>query len=922
MGVMSLRTFVRVIVCALLLVGLAVPSEAARRKSRKRKPDPVIVTPPTLVERAQTVRASLEKLARNPQASPVERADAALRIGLLSESDPDFAPMFASTNDSISAFIFERLIQTYRFDECSAKLAIMGIPKTDEHVWIDYQWQFVRDNLRGIDSLSREALKTDSSRIAPGLARAELAYRTLDYPAAESLYRKVLANAPSPVWRTRAAVGLARTLHRQDRYQESLDTLLTLMDSTTLSDDVLANMGLALISLTRINEAIEMFEEAARWNPWNELAHYYLGNGYSRQNYTQLREKNGACFPVETQPLNADARSVFANGDPETAKVICRSTMNAYDKDVESRTLMGSIYWTQGRYDSAASCFRDAITILPGYGRARSGLARSLECLRLRQNSHRASDSASFAKIPLPEVPRIGEFVVNWTSLSARHQKQVALSVAPWKAYLPVLIECGSRYYIKPLHETLSECPNMATIRDQRIDYDSRLWDDVRGCGGFTTVTGIEDVERSIFNGYTTVLHELTHQVHGVFPAEDEERIRNLFQVARLREDKGVPTFMSRYQQASVWEYFAEGANALFSPRRDAYDTREIVRERLMERDTALVAAIEHYLKAPNLTACYPVGLVNAAEDALEKQKTADALLFAGKAHARAPHSEVVLEELIRIHSILDRDSLALAYADSFIAVHPKRAKAYSGKASARYFTDGSVQAQLEVLTHALSVVDSMNQKEVRQSLGDALWYAGRYAEAAQQYRAVLSEVRDDPNALWGLGLALGDGGDFHGADSAFREAVSRRSGIVELRLDYARVLLQAGKLNEAAAQLEEAQLLARGDPNVIALKGWYTFKSGNHKEALRLLDRAVDMAPEFRLAQVLRLDVRRHYTPPKRRDAKKRDTIVKEAQQLRQMAQSDVPQWVFRERTASYVAAKTWPHFQTQLLTQIADGL
>jgi hypothetical protein len=53
-------------------------------------------------------------------------------------------------------------------------------------------------------------------------------------------------------------------------------------------------------------------------------------------------------------------------------------------------------------------------------------------------------------------------------------------------------------------------------MQDARISYDSRLWDDVRGCGGFITVTGIEDVERMIFHKYNTILHEMTHQVHYV----------------------------------------------------------------------------------------------------------------------------------------------------------------------------------------------------------------------------------------------------------------------------------------------------------------------------------------------------------------------------------------------------------------------
>ena len=917
---MTIRTLPRILLCALLVIGLSSSSEAARRKKKK---EPVIVTPPTLVEQAQAIRAALEKRARDPQVPLAERVRAALRIGSLSVGDSDLVMLAAADTVQAQQIRAELLLDTYRFEDVPLALAEASkLPPTPELKWLGYRWRFVREDLRGIDSLSASALARDTSDIAAQAARAELALRLLEYDVAETQYRRLLARAPDASWTSRAATGLARVVYKRDRFQESLDTLLPLMDSTRLTDDALANMGLALIGLSRVNEAIEMLEEAARWNPYNELVQYYLGNGYCRLNYTQLREKNDGFFAAEAAPMKLEARRLLAAGDAVQAVQICRSAAQTFPQDVESRTLLGSIPWEQGQFDSAAACFREVLALLPNYGRARNGLAKSLEGMRLRQSVHRAADSTAFARAPMPDVPRIEEFVLNWPSLSPRHQKQVALSVVPWKAYLPVLIECGNRYYIKPLYELLSECPNVETLRDQRIEYDSRLWDDVRGCGGLTTVTGIEDVERSIFRGFNTVLHEFTHQVQGVFPEKDADRVHNLFHAARIREDSGRPTFMSRYQQSSEWEYFAEGANALHSPRSDEYDTREIVRERLMERDTALAAAVQYYQTAPNLTACYPVGLVNAADDALARQRTADALLFTSKAFARAPHSEVVLSELVQINSILNRDSTALAFADSLLATHPQRAAAYARKASARFFLDGDTGFEIDLLKRGLEAVDSTERKAVRQALGTALWHEGRYAEAAEQYRAILREVRDDPDALWGLGAALGDGGDVVGADTAFREAISRRNGIVELRLDYARILLQEERLDEAAAQLEEAQLLARGDPMVIALKGWYTAKRGNYKEALRLLDRAVELAPEQRLPWILRLDVRRHYTPPRRRDPLKRDPPKKEAERIRLMQQTDVPMWVFQERNATYIPARTWPHFQRELLKRIADGL
>ncbi|MBL0062607.1 MAG: hypothetical protein IPP40_14260 [bacterium] len=226
----------------------------------------------------------------------------------------------------------------------------------------------------------------------------------------------------------------------------------------------------------------------------------------------------------------------------------------------------GSKEWMRGEFEAAMGHFFAALDLVPDYGRAHNGVAKCLEQMRLRENVYRAADQAAFDAKPYPQIPMIEQYILNWESLSERHKKQVAISVEPWKDYIPVLVASGSHHYIKPLHEKLSEVPGLETIADQRISYDSRLWDDVRGCGGYTTVTGVEDVERSIYNKYNTVLHELTHQVHGVFPPEDQQKIEDLYREASAKDAAGEEVFASRYQGSSVWEYFAEGMNSYFSP--------------------------------------------------------------------------------------------------------------------------------------------------------------------------------------------------------------------------------------------------------------------------------------------------------------------------------------------------------------------
>ncbi|HEY3296781.1 MAG TPA: tetratricopeptide repeat protein [bacterium] len=899
---------------------------AAHRKVSKRGRRGGKIThlaPIGLLVEAQAARDSLSR-----KSLPlVDKVRTSLRIGQFGEYDSAFVQLERADSLTATQLRAQWLLQQYRFPDARAALSRLAkFPPSPETDWLSYRWLFLTEDLQTVDSLTAKTLAKDSLNLPALTARTELLLRLLRFEEATALAQRARSLAQTPEWRTRTTLEIAKVLYKQDRYQPAFDTLSSLLNSTTLDDEVLVNTGIVLVGLSRINEAISLFEEAVRWNSLNEMAHYYLGNGYARLDYSQLAKANGnrLCL-AEGDPARqlSFALDAFGRGAPDSAQVIARRVAEEFPRVVEPWVLLGSVAWSEGRFATAENYFLEALNRLPAYGRAHNGLAKSLEGLRMSQNVHRADDSTAFAKLAMPNVPRIADFVLNWKSLSPRHQKQVALAIAPWKLYIPVLVECGSHYYIKPLHERLSDCPGLASMRDTRIDYDSRLWDDVRGCGGFTTVTGVEDVERSIFANYNTVLHELTHQVHGLFPPEDAERVRAAFRAARDAEDHGKSAFMSRYQQSSVWEYFAEGANAYYSPRRDAYDTREIVRERLLAKDTTLVSLVEYYVKGPNIRECYAVGFVNAAENAIENQRMPEALAAASKAYARSPHSENVLSELSRIYSYQGNDSLAVAYADSLVSFFPRKGDSYVEKSSALFFRHGNDTLSVDILTRALTVVDSTERNAIRQALGNALLYVGRYAEAATQYRAILAEVSDDPNALWGLGIALGDAGDFAKADSAFGQALGRRSGIIELRLDYARMLLRAGKLDEAGKQIEEAQILSPGDAQVLTMKGWYMAQREEWTLALGMLDRAAEIAPDLRLAAVLRIHVLQKMPPPRRKPpVVKHFTAGLEAALMAEAERTDKPQWLFLPRKAGYIAARIWPKFQRDLLNQYVSEI
>lgn len=695
----------------------------------------------------------------------------------------------------------------------------------------------------------------------PELAKGELAFSVLNFPEAEAHFKAGLESRDATAQRL-GKIGLAKALHKQQKYQEALDVLSSAWNSEQLSDEVLFQAALCKVYLGETSEAIDLAEECLRWNPSHEMGHYYLGNGYARKNYTELEAANAS--------LRCDSTGV-----------VC----------VRDLVIRGAAEWGQGKYESALEYFSAALEHVPDYGRAQNGVAKCLEQIRLRENVYRQADLAAFDAKSIPKVPLIEQYILNWDSLSDRHKKQVAISVEPWKDYVPVLVACGSHHYIKPLHEKLSEVPGLETMADQRIIYDSRLWDDVRGCGGYTTVTGIEDVERSIYNKYNTVLHELTHQVHGIFPPEDQLKIEDLYREASEKDAAGEEIFVSRYQGSSVWEYFAEGMNSYYSPRRNEYDTREITKERLFALDPNLVKTLEYYMTAPNLEACYPVGFVNAAFNEVEQGNLPRAMEFAKRAEARDPQSEVVLATLSQLSSYENADSVAVSYAKQLVARYPEKSASYRQLAYAKLFTDGDFATAVDFLNDGLTKTSGSEQTQLLREFAGLQVASGKFAEAVVNYRDVLAEQSTDDTALRGFAEALFWAGDLQKADSVYQVALLRRSGVTDLRLEYARSLMLTGRFADARVQIDESELLKPGDGRVAVHRAWLAADAGDTVAARALAMQAVKQYPDDALVQAISANI----LAPTARPA------------LINNVRYSVPTWVYNKSESSYEARNYW---------------
>ncbi len=714
-----------------------------------------------------------------------------------------------------------------------------------------------------IDTLTRLRLAADPGGVPEWLAAGKLAYDLLDYARAESCFTRALAlrpagaEAPALALRTRPAravalVGQALVLQKRRDWDRSLEKLREAVGTSTTTDGLMA-LAETLIRLGRTDEAISACEWAVRMSPYGASAHYMLGNGYARKNYTELLAAYPKAFADEAGRREmAKADGLLAAGRRDAARGAYRRLHETHPGWADAAIRLASLDWEDARYREArALCFR-ALSACPEYGRAHAVLAKAIESLRFEVDVHRADYERRFAAAPMPRVPGIEQFVLNWESLSPRHQKRVAQSIVPWSRFIPVLVEGGSTYHIKPLYMLLSETPGQESLKDQRIEYDSRLWDDVRGAGGYHTVTGIEDVERTVFDRDNTVLHELSHQVHAVFTADQNREIQEHYRRAKVRDDSSRDGFLSRYAGGSVYEYFAEGANAIESPMRDAYDPREVVLERLERMDSDLLTLVKRLLALTDVNASYPVAYVNAGGDQVTRGLVNEGLAYYRKALVRSPKEETALQSLVSALMLGNRGPEAAGAADSALAVHPTSGELVRTSANAYWHGGRGADSAAALLAHSRATVRREDRYQIDLARGSFAWTRGDAAASLAAYDSVLAYQSDQPEGLWGRASALALAKHWDEAFAAYDKAVRMRTGVAGLRCDYAFDLLRAGRVAAARAQLDAARLLDAEHPTAEALRGWAALLAGDAAGARTHANQALAWGPWSDLARIV----------------------------------------------------------------------
>lgn len=226
---------------------------------------------------------------------------------------------------------------------------------------------------------------------------------------------------------------------------------------------------------------------------------------------------------------------------------------------------------------------------------------------------------------------------------------------------------------------------------------------------------------------------------------------------------------------------------------------------------------------------------------------------FARQAEARNAHSEVVLRAMAQIAGSGTRTAWRRPTDRGWWRPIPRRRPltgSWPGRGPSQRANSGKSSLWFKQAWHGQTA--GTERTLALRELADWQVLCGKFAEAVVNYELVLGEQEADDSAIRGYAKALFWAGRHAEADSVYQAALLRRSGVVSLRLEYARALILVGRLDDAARQIGEA-VLNPGDGRILAHQAWLAARSGDGRElAKTMAEAALAQYPDDALVQVL----------------------------------------------------------------------
>ena len=621
----------------------------------------------------------------------------------------------------------------YRFDKAVALLErAVDLDSPSREVYLlAARIKIERMNFDGAMDIYLSILSKTPASVEALCGIAEIYYWWNDYLDAEEYIQKCLeadpGYAPAYVIQSR----IHRIRQDNDKWNEWGRKAVGL---DPFNDDARANLANILFrGEGKLHEGYEQAKLALRINPYSHLAHVYLGNGWTPHDYEQQKTEGDEKTTAKIKELLETGDKHLLDMDFKKADQVFDKVLRLMPKNITAMIGKGTLNYHQEKYDEALPWFFRVLDINSEHGLGHYGVCQTLLRKKDRVNIRFGEIEGDFEAKFVAEPPFMRDVFINYEKIDYDLQKILCMAVQPLKNYLKALKIAGATFYLSPFHNFLWEAPHNQGLKNERT-FDLRLWDDIKGNGGFHSTSGADWEKDVKYLRFNVVAHEFAHQVHSFLSKKHREEIKWLF--LKAKKERKTLDF---YADFNEWEYFAVGIEAYVSP--DKLADQKIgyghTRQELLETDPDLYYFIEGLSDLDSYEESEILAAVQKAMMSLRsggKEKGLAILEESIEAYGSHPDFLDAMASIYQREKELDKaKEMYVRAMDEF----PGSSTGYLGLAEIFFYTDFDQKKAIALLED--SRIRLSGEVDILVKLGELYYFAADVDKAIEVLQGALS---------------------------------------------------------------------------------------------------------------------------------------------------------------------------------------
>ena len=743
-------------------------------------------------------------------------------------------------------------MKRYRFEQALALLErAVELDSPSREVYLLAAWiKIDRMNFNGAMDIYLSILSKTPASAEALCGVAEIYYWWNDYLDAEEYIQKCIEADPKYAQAYVIQSRIHRIRQENDKWNEWGRKAVEL---DPFNDDARANLANILFrGEGKLQEGYEQAKIALRINPYCHLAHVYLGNGWTPHDYKEQKIEGD-------EKTVAKIRELLETGDKNLLEREFKKADRAFDKvlrlmpkNITAMIGKGTVSYHQEEYDEALPWFFRVLDIDPDYGLGHYGVCQTLLRKKDRINIRFGEIERDFAAKFVEKPPFIRDVFINFEKLDYDLQKILCMAVQPLKNYLKALKIAGATFYLSPFHKLLWEAPHNQGLKRQRT-FDLRLWDDIKGNGGFHSTSGADWEKNVKYLRFNVVAHEFAHQVHSFLSKKHREEIKWLFLKAK-RERKT----LDFYADFNEWEYFAVGVEAYVSPDKLADQKNEYghTRQELMENDPDLFYFIEGLGNLESYEESEILAVVQKAMMSLRSKGKEKSLAILEDAIEKYGSHPDFLDAMADIYVRGKEMDKAKEMYMRAVVEFPGDSTGYLGLAEIYFYTDFDKKKAIGLLEDSVEKLPGGVDLLVK--LGELYYFAADVDKAIDVLQKALSiDPFPDPysssDPYYYLAKSFIAKEEYENAAKLLDFSLAELDkNNLRVRTERAYVALKMGEMDVAKEHLDLAVTMRERDARVQEIWALFLEDEGKSEEARLVLEKVIEQRPNRAKTKIL----------------------------------------------------------------------